>query len=253
MGIQKNFKITNGLEVNNNLIFADTDSNKVCIATTIVNYNLHVNGGIGATDVIVTGISTFNNLVLDGYLEVDGSKGENDGLLISTGTGVSWSSLSRLIQNSGINNLSLTGYLKVNNEKGNNKDVLSSTGIGITWNSIPKLLEGENLNSIGIITTNTLHVGLGGTTLLADTFIDKVGIGQTQPQQKLDVGGSVKIDENIYDSVNSSGKNGYMLSRDEQSLRWIPITSDIIAGTPPLSPGIGTEGIYVLDNGIPLS
>jgi len=47
MAVQKNFKITNGLEVNTNLIFADTNSNKVGIATTTVNYTLDVNGDIG--------------------------------------------------------------------------------------------------------------------------------------------------------------------------------------------------------------
>ena len=34
MTIQKNFVIQNGLEVNNNLIFADKDTNKVGIGTT---------------------------------------------------------------------------------------------------------------------------------------------------------------------------------------------------------------------------
>ena len=58
MTVQKNFKIVNGLEVNTNLIFADTDSNKVGIATTGVKHTLHVNGGIGATSLTVSGIST---------------------------------------------------------------------------------------------------------------------------------------------------------------------------------------------------
>ena len=41
--------------------------------------------------------------------------------------------------------------------------------------------------------------------LLADNIVvyDKVGIGSIIPQQKLDVAGSVKIDSQIYDSLNS--------------------------------------------------
>ena len=48
------------LEVNTNLIVADTDAQKVGIGTTISRYLLHVNEGtgIGASSVYVTGIST---------------------------------------------------------------------------------------------------------------------------------------------------------------------------------------------------
>ena len=60
MAVNKNFVVKNGLEVNTNLIVADTDAQNVGIATTISRYLLHVNGGtgIGASSVYVTGIST---------------------------------------------------------------------------------------------------------------------------------------------------------------------------------------------------
>jgi hypothetical protein len=77
---------------------------------------------------------------------------------------------------------------------------------------------------------------------------DRVGIGSVNPQQRLDVAGSVKIDENIYDSINSPGKNGYELVRDDGGIRWIPL----IAEPRPEVPGIGTDGIFVLDEGVPL-
>jgi len=66
MSIQKNFVVKNGLEVNDNLIFADTTINSVGIATTIANYTLHVNGGIGATDLYVSGIATASAFYGDG-------------------------------------------------------------------------------------------------------------------------------------------------------------------------------------------
>ena len=59
--INKNFVIQNGLEVNNSLILADAVSDKVGIGTTSPKYLLHVNGGIGATSLYVTGIGTFPN------------------------------------------------------------------------------------------------------------------------------------------------------------------------------------------------
>ena len=85
---------------------------------------------------------------------------------------------------------------------------------------------------------------------------EKIGIGTTQPQQRLDVAGSIKIDENIYDSVNAAARNGYQLSRDDGGIRWIPIIAD------GASPGVGfgtivgfstySDGIFILDEGVPI-
>ena len=61
MAVNKNFVVKNGLEVGTDLILANTDNNRVGIATTTPNYTLHVNGGIGATDVYVSGITTVIN------------------------------------------------------------------------------------------------------------------------------------------------------------------------------------------------
>lgn len=66
MSVQKSFVVKNGLEVNSSLIFADATINSVGIATTIANYTLHVNGGIGATDLYVSGIATASAFYGDG-------------------------------------------------------------------------------------------------------------------------------------------------------------------------------------------
>ena len=61
MAINKNFVIKNGVEVNTSLIVGDADLNKVGVGTTVPGYTLHVGGsrgGIGATDLTVTGIAT---------------------------------------------------------------------------------------------------------------------------------------------------------------------------------------------------
>lgn len=57
-GINKNFKVQNGLEVAANLIVADALKNQVGIATSSTNYTLHVNGGIGATSLYVSEVTT---------------------------------------------------------------------------------------------------------------------------------------------------------------------------------------------------
>jgi hypothetical protein len=61
MAVNKNFVVKNGLEVNDKLIRADATNNKVGIGTSTPAYELHVLGGIGATDVYVSGITTVLN------------------------------------------------------------------------------------------------------------------------------------------------------------------------------------------------
>ena len=58
MAVNKNFVIRNGLEVDTDLIIANSQSNRVGIGTSIPLYNLHVKGGIGVTESYVTGVST---------------------------------------------------------------------------------------------------------------------------------------------------------------------------------------------------
>jgi len=96
MSVQKNFVVKNGIEVNTSLIFANASSNKVGIATTNPQYTLHVNGGIGVTNLNVTGVSTFKNIVIDGRISAGSSLGAIGQYLISTGTGVTWASVSNL-------------------------------------------------------------------------------------------------------------------------------------------------------------
>lgn len=130
----------------------------------------------------------------------------------------------------------------------------------------------DNLNVAGIVTARKqLDVGCGGTTLRAisdsgrvgigitsprknldvigTTIVsEKIGIGSAEPQQKVDVAGSVKIDETIYDSTNVPGQNGYFMVRDERGLRWIPLVAESRSDVP----GIATDGIFVLDEMVPL-
>ena len=95
MSVQKSFVIKNGIEVNSNLIFGDSVTDRVGIGTTRPINTLHVNGGIGATSLSISGIATINNLNLDGYLSIGGTTGKRNQVLVSTGVGVTWSTLSK--------------------------------------------------------------------------------------------------------------------------------------------------------------
>jgi hypothetical protein len=58
MAVQKNFTIRNGIEVNNNLLVADSVLNRVGVGSTTPKYTFEVIGGIGATHINILGIST---------------------------------------------------------------------------------------------------------------------------------------------------------------------------------------------------
>ena len=73
MAINKNFVIKNGVQVNTDLIVGDSTTNKVGVGTTVPGYTLHVGatkvgsrGGIGATDLNVTGVGTFSGVKIGG-------------------------------------------------------------------------------------------------------------------------------------------------------------------------------------------
>ena len=74
MAVNKNFVVKNGIEVNNNLLVADVDTQKVGIGTSVSSYDLHVSGGIGATMLYVCGVATVTNLIsADNALTVAGN------------------------------------------------------------------------------------------------------------------------------------------------------------------------------------
>ena len=59
MAVNKNFVVKNGLEVATNAVLVDATSKNVGIGSTLPANTLDVRGGIGATDIIVTGVSSF--------------------------------------------------------------------------------------------------------------------------------------------------------------------------------------------------
>lgn len=122
MAINKNFIIKHGLEVNNDLIFADLNSGKVGIGTRVLSHTLGVDGDIKCNALYVTGIGSIRNIIstagtfanidignvitpivvfqtigasvldlTDGIISINDNSGSNGQYLVSTGNGVQWS------------------------------------------------------------------------------------------------------------------------------------------------------------------
>lgn len=91
MSVQKNFVVKNGLEVSTDLILANATLNNVGIGSTTPRVKLDVRGGIAATDLNVSGITTVQSLVIAGTLKAGSTGvGTTGQYLRSTQTGVEW-------------------------------------------------------------------------------------------------------------------------------------------------------------------
>jgi len=159
MAINKNFTVKNGIEVNTSLIFADADTRRVGIATTNPKHILHVNGGIGVTDLVVTGISTFsgistfkNNVYITGISTVDGG--------VSTG----------------VTALTVIGDLRVTGDI--NLDDLTFDTANLNELNVTGITTTKNLNVTGIGTIQNLVVN-GGTVLSGLTTLGPLAPGFT--------------------------------------------------------------------------
>jgi len=210
MAINKNFVVKNGLEVKSNLIFADGDTNKVGIGTTIVNYTLDVLGGIGVTDVVVSsaltattadigtltvngigitnlsvsGLSTFTGAIdANGDLDVDGHT-ELDNLNVS---GVSTFVGVGTFQG----DLYVGGDLYVADDvfydevNGRNLSIsgfgtitdLNTTYVNVSGFGTITDLNSTNTNISGVGTINTLDVSVGAVDYSTSVNLDVTGIG----------------------------------------------------------------------------
>ena len=112
------------------------------------------------------------------------------------------------------------------NEKGTAGQVLSTTATGVDWVDAAT----DNLGNH----TATQNIKLSGKYLSGDggnegVFVDNsgnVGIATGTPTQKLDVRGSARIDQFIYDEKNEKGTAGQVLSTTATGIDWINVPSD---------------------------
>ena len=137
------------------------------------------------------------------------------------------------------NDVDITGSLDVEDLTLRN---LFSTGISTFTEAV--FLNQVDDFQVGILTvTDTFRVSSSSTEFVTisatGSRAGNVGIGSTLPDQKLDVGGSVHIDAEIFDSDNVSGNIGNYLSKDAGGIRWVD-----------LPPNATADGIFARNEGI---
>jgi len=109
---------------------------------------------------------------------------------------------------------------------------------GITTFSGDIDFTGQNVTVDFLKVNEYFSVGFGNTVLNADASTGKVGIGSVFPEQLLDVSGSVKINKDIYDSINNPGNVGGFLTKDAQGIKWVDFEPAF------------SEGIFVYNDGV---
>ena len=177
--VNKNFVIKNGLEVDTNLILADPQTNKVGIGTTVPQYTLHVNGGIGVTDLYVSGIATITTGIVTNLTSTN---------LNVTGIGTI---VTGNITNLTNTNLNVTGIATI--------ATLNATGIAVTNFTVYNNL---SVGGISTFTNGPVLIGSGTSTGTASqrlqvtggTYVSgNLGIGSTNPTSALFVVGDARV------------------------------------------------------------
>ncbi len=206
MAINKNFVVKNGLEVNSTLLVADSANNKVGIGSTIPAFELDVVGGIGATDIIISGLATVTtelNVGTNGsVLTVLGIGGS-----VGVGTALPEYLLDVRGPGAGTTSLYVQGDADISERlyaKSIEVTDLTVTGVGtiptidITVATIDNL-EGTNLSFSGIATVSedlyvSRNVNITGITTLQDNLfatnaqLDNVTVSGITTTNSLSIG-----------------------------------------------------------------
>ncbi len=215
MAVNKNFVVKNGLEVNENLIVANATDSFVGVGTSTPNNTLHVFGGIGATDVRITGVSSFiSNLYVGtsgttfSVITQNDATGRNAQVGIGTDLPVYMLDIRSPVS-SGQTALYVQGDARITGDLIADDIVLdqaSFTNIDVSgFTTTRELVVGYGASVAGITTIGYLSraaAGSGGTSL---TFNPAVGvstnfhvIGATYLEGDLKIKDDLSVDTNIF-------------------------------------------------------
>ena len=100
MAVNKNFVVKHGLEVKQDLLYADAQLERVGIGTTLAYHKLQVNGDLKVdSDAQIVGVTSLgtNTKIIDGTLEAGNTGvGTYGQFLVATGAGIAWTTAPNL-------------------------------------------------------------------------------------------------------------------------------------------------------------
>ena len=244
MAVNKNFVVKNGLEVATNVILADASTKNVGIGSTQPTLTLDVRGGIGATDLQVTGFSTFTD---DIQVGASGSVFyvSNSNNFVGVGTSVPAYTLEvRGPVSTGVTALYVRGDMRVTGDINLDDITLDDAEIqNLTVTDTLTVAGITTLASSGGITTaggqvyiNTdLNVGGASTFTGAADFNNDVDIDGHTELDNLNVSGFSTF-------VGFSTFNDYVFVQDGLNVAGV-ITATSFTGLGQI--GVGSEGTFI--------
>ena len=244
MAVNKNFVVKNGLEVATDVILADASTKNVGIGSTIPTLTLDVRGGIGATDLQVTGFTT---LTQDLQVGASGSVFyvSNSTNMVGVGTSVPAYTLEvRGPVSTGVTALYVRGDMRVTGDINLDDITLDDATIdNLTVEDTLTVAGITTLASSGGITTtggqvyiNTdLNVGGASTFTGAADFNNDVDIDGHTELDNLNVSGFSTF-------VGFSTFNDYVFIQDGLNVAGV-ITATSFTGLGQI--GVGSEGTFI--------
>lgn len=170
MAVNRNFVVKNGLTVNTSLLFVDSATNRIGIGSTVPSTVLDVIGGIAATDLQLSGVSTISGAIY----------GDGGVAAVQIGSGISIAGITTLAGSGGITTTGGDFYVGGDLYVGDDVEFdsisgreLYVSGIGTVnqFQALTANVSGVSTLSSAIITgvgtVQELNVGTGGTVLYA--------------------------------------------------------------------------------------
>ena len=171
MAVNRNFVVKNGLTVNTSLLFVDSATNRIGIGSTVPSTVLDVIGGIAATDLTLTGVSTISGAIF----------GDGGVAAVQIGSGISIAGITTLAGSGGITTTGGDFYVGGDLYVGDDVEFDSISGRELNVSGLGTIAEFQattatvsgltTLSSAiitGIGTIQEFNVGTGGTVLYAD-------------------------------------------------------------------------------------
>ena len=154
MAVNRNFVVKNGLTVNTSLLFVDSATSRIGIGSTVPSTVLDVIGGIAATDLKLTGISTISGAIY----------GDGGVAAVQIGTGISIAGITTLAGSGGITTTGGDLYV------GGDLNVKTALKVGTAITAVAGIVtanyfygDGSNLTNITAVSGGTIGIQSGTT------------------------------------------------------------------------------------------